>query len=194
MASAEPPTAQIDESELSNQGRGEPVQQDLAAVTARHHPRRTIEHCAVVVGAPQLGLTRCDAHPNRQREIPLCRYRRLDCIPRRLKDGAHAVAGVLEHLAVMVVDLGAQYPIVVFECDAHLVSVGLPPSGRSFDVGEQERDDSRRGLLIGPRIHAGSTRPPRHVHSSTLNPIPRKVYIVCRGDPGGPRFRRSGAQ
>ena len=61
------------------------VEQDLAAVPARHHPGGAIEHGAEVVGPPHFGLTGRDAHPHRQRQCPLCRYRRFDRIARRLE-------------------------------------------------------------------------------------------------------------
>ena len=60
--SARPQIHQINAAEQTRRRVG---QQDLTAVPGGHHPRRTIEDRAEVVGPPQFGFTGRQAHPHR---------------------------------------------------------------------------------------------------------------------------------
>ena len=96
--------SQIKQVNAAEQRRRRIGQQDLTAVTGRHHPCRTIERRTEIVAASQLCFAGRDAHPDRQLECPLRGYRRIDRSPRRRERGAHTVAGVLEQPAAVRLD------------------------------------------------------------------------------------------
>ena len=54
------------------------------------------------------------------------------------------VARGLDDLAAGAVDRGAQQLVVPAECGPHGVGRLLPQAGAALDVGEQDRDDTRR--------------------------------------------------
>jgi hypothetical protein len=107
-----------------------------------HHPRRAVEDGAEVVVAAQLRFAGRDPHAYGQFERSLCRDCSLNSRTGRGEYGAHPIAGVVEHLAVMGFDYVMQCVIVCLECGPHSVRIGLPPPGRAFDIREQERDNT----------------------------------------------------
>ena len=109
-----------------------------------HHPRRTVEHRTEVVRPPQLGLAGRDPHPDRQLQRPLPSHRGINRTSGRGERGAHPVAGVLEHKAAVRLNRPAQHLIVGGQRRPHPVGVGLPPTGRPLDIGEQECHHPRR--------------------------------------------------
>ncbi len=141
---AQPPRSQVDQVDSGEELRRRAVEQDLAAVAGRHHPRGAVEHRAEVVVAAQLGLAGGDAHPHRQFQRPLRGDGGVDGSTRRREHRAHPVAGVLEQPTVVRRNGFAQQLVVSRERGPHRVRVGFPPPGRPLDVGEQERDDPRR--------------------------------------------------
>ena len=119
-------------------------QQDLTAVPGGHHPRCTIQHRTEVIPLAQLGFAGCDAHPHRQLQLPLRGHRRIHRRPRRGERGTHPVTGVLEQPAPVRLDRPAQHLVVGGQRHPHPVGVGLPPTGRTLDIGEQKRHHPRR--------------------------------------------------
>jgi hypothetical protein len=138
-------------------------QQDLAAVTGRHDPRRPVDGGPEVVATARLGLARVDpdADPDRARLRPLRREepalgggRGADRLDRRLEDRHEPVAGGLDDLAARVGNRGADDGVVLSEGRAHRQRVLLPQAGAVLDVGEEERQrrfgQGCRGAVNGP--------------------------------------------
>ena len=119
--------------------------QDLTAVSGGHHPRGAVEHRAEVVPVAQFGFTGRDAHPHRQLQCLLRIDRRIDRRSRRGERGDHAVSGMAEQEAVVRLDRGAQHLVMRQQGRPHCIRVGLPPTGRTLDIGEQKRDDPEGG-------------------------------------------------
>ena len=108
-----------------------------------HHPRRTIQHRTEVIPAAQLGFPGRQPHPHRQLQRPLRGHRRIHRRARRGERGAHAVAGVLEQPTPVPLDRGAQYLVMRGQRHPHRLRVGLPPTGRTLNIGEQKRHNTR---------------------------------------------------
>src|SRR5271155_1083552 len=142
-----------------------------------HHPCGPVEHRTEVVGPPQLGFAGRDAHPNRQLQRPLRGHRGTPRGARRGERGAHAVAGVLEQPAAVRLDRPAQHLVVGGEGDPHLVRVGLPPTGRTLNIGEQKRHhprrSSRRRSGNPSRISQQTRSHLTHRRNPTETPMPR---------------------
>ena len=136
-----PRSQQIDSAEQNRRRLGH---QDLTAVPGGHHPRRAVEHRPEVVPVAQLGLTGRDAHPHRQLQRPLRSDRSIDSRPRRRERGNHAVTGVAEQKPVVRLDRGAQHLVMRQKGRPHRIRVGLPPTGRTLNIGEQKRHHPRR--------------------------------------------------
>src|SRR6478672_11740705 len=75
----------------------EAVDENLAAVSGGHHPRRAVQHRTEVIVTALLGLARRDAHAHGQLQAPLCRDGGVDRGMRRSEDRADSIAGVLEN-------------------------------------------------------------------------------------------------
>jgi choline dehydrogenase-like flavoprotein len=101
LGSADPATAapQIHQINSAEQTSGRLGQQDLTSAPGGHHPRSTVEHRTEVVGPAQLGFAGRDAHPHRQRQLPLRGHRGIHRRARRGEGGTHAVTGVFEQPA-----------------------------------------------------------------------------------------------
>ena len=121
-------------------------------MTCGHHPCRAVEYGAEVVSTPQLRLAGRESHPHGQLQCPLRRHRRVDGGTRRSERSTHPVAGVFEQRTAMTSYGLPQYLVVRGQRRAHPLGVSLPTPCRTFDVGEQERDDTRW------RVHASSAR------------------------------------
>ena len=140
----QPPRPQIHQINSAEQTRRRLGQQDLTAMPGGHHPRRTIEHRTEVVRPPQLGFAGRQPHPHRQLQRPLRGHRRIHRRPRRRERGAHPVTGVLEQPAAVRLDRPAQHLVMGGQRHPHRIRVGLPPTGRTLDIGEQKRHHPRR--------------------------------------------------
>ena len=131
-----------------------------------HHPRRTIEHRTEVIPVAQLGFAGRQPHPHRQLQRPLRGHRRIHRRPRRGERGAHPVTGVLEQPTAVPLDRRAQHLVMGGQRHPHPVRVGLPPTGRTLNVGEQKRHDTRRsGHLC--RMSQRTLFPPRTPQEQT---------------------------
>ena len=107
-----------------------------------HHPLGTVQHRAKIIGSPQLGFTGRQSHPDRQLQLLLCGHRGIDRGPRRRERGTHAVTGVFEHEAAVRLDRRAQHLVMRGQRRPHPVRIGLPPTGRTLDIGEQKRHNT----------------------------------------------------
>jgi hypothetical protein len=113
-------------------------------VPGRHHPLGAIEHHTEVVRPPQLRLAGRQPHPHRQLQLKLRSHRRLDRRFWRGERCAHPVTGVLEQPAPVRLHRPAQDLVVRGESQLHPIGVGLPPTRRTLDIGEQKRHHPRR--------------------------------------------------
>ena len=109
-----------------------------------HHPRGTVEHRAEVVPVPQFGLAGRQPHPHRQLQRPLRSDRSIDSGPRRRERGAPHRRRCAEQKAAVRLDRRAQHLVVRGQGRPHAIRVGLPPTGRTLDIGEQKRHHPRR--------------------------------------------------
>ena len=110
-----------------------------------HYPRGPVENRAEVVPVPQLGLTGRHAHPHRQLQRNLGSDSGINRALRRGECRAHPVTGVFEQPAPVRLDCPAQHMVMRGQRRPHAIGVGLPPTGRTLDVGEQKRHHPRRG-------------------------------------------------
>ena len=94
---------------------------------------------------------------------------------------AHTIAGVLEQPAPVRLDRRAQHLVMGGQRRSHRVRVGLPPTGRTLNIGEQERHypdgaavaDTRTGCHNQPTaavVCAGDPRPTRTRHHDRAHP------------------------
>ena len=132
----QPPRPQIEEINPAEQTRRRIGQQDLTAVPGGHHPRGTVEHRTEIVRPPQLGFAGRDPHPHRQLQRPLRGHRRIHRRPGRGERGTHTIAGVLEQATAVRLNRLAQHLVMGGQRHPHPLSVGLPPTGRTLDIGE----------------------------------------------------------
>ena len=126
-----------------------------------HHPSSPVEHRPEVVPVAQFGFTGRDPHPHRQLQLPLRGDRRVHRRPRRGKRGDHTIARVTEQEPVVRLNRRAQHLIVCEKRRPHRVRVGLPPTGRALNIGEQECHDPRRWSPLG------------HPHRMSQSPLQR---------------------
>ena len=155
-----------------------------------HHPRRTVQHRTEVIPLAQLGLAGRQPHPHRQLQRPLRSHRRIHCGSRRGEGGAHPVAGVLEHEAPVRLNRPAQHLVMGGQRRPHRIGVGLPPTGRTLDIGEQKRHHPRRSsrpISGHPRRISQQTAPTSHIGGSASSgpeAAQRAPNDVRRADPG----------
>ena len=116
-----------------------------------HHPRCAIQRRTEIVSITELGLPRHQPHAHGQLQYLLRGHRSVDSGLRRPERGTDAVAGVLEQETVVLLDRHTQHVIVDDQRGPHIRRVGLPPTGRTLDIGEQKRHDPRRRV---PRGHS----------------------------------------
>ena len=144
-------------------------QQDLAAVTGRHDPRRPVHRGPEEVPAARLDLAGVDPHPHpdrapvrpRLREQPvLSGDRGRHGADRNGEDGHQSVAGRLDDLAARFGDRGPDDRVVPFEGRPHRLRVRLPQAGAALDVREQERQRlvAGCGRRSVPRLLRDGTR------------------------------------
>ena len=140
-------------------------QQDLAAVTGRHDPRRPVHRGPKEVPAARLDLAGVDPHPHpyrapvrpRLREQPvLSGDRGRHGADWNGKDGHESVAGRLDDLTARIGDRGSDDRVVPFEGRPHRLRVRLPQAGAALDVREEERQRlvARRGRRSVRRLLA----------------------------------------
>jgi hypothetical protein len=116
--------------------RGDAVDENLAAVAGRHHARSAVQRGAEVVLAAHFGLAGCDTHSHRQLQRVLRGDRGVDGRPWRLECRTYPVTGVLEQPTVMRRN-GVPHDLVVSDQrPPHRISIRLPPTGRTLDIGE----------------------------------------------------------
>ena len=139
----QPPPSQIQQINSAEQTRGRLGQQDLAAVAGRHHPRGPIQHRTEVVRLPELRLAGGQSHPDRQLKLLLRGKRGVDGRSSRGECCTNTIAGVLERPAPMRFDRAAQHLVMGCQGGPHALRISLPPTGRTLDIGEQERHDAR---------------------------------------------------
>ena len=137
-----------------------------------HHPCGTIQNRPEIVALSQLGLAGRQPHPHRQLQLPLRGHRRIHRRSRRRERSAHAVPGVLEQPAAVPLDRPVQYLVMGGEGDPHLVRVGFPPTGRTLNVGEQKRHDTRRSGHLSRMshqhcFHTSQEQPSQQIMEST---------------------------
>ena len=109
-----------------------------------HHSCGSIEHRTEVVPIAQLGFAGRNPHPHRQLQRPLRGHRGIDRAPRRGERGTYTVAGVLEQPAPVCLDRLEQHLVMDGQRRPHRFRVGLPPTGRTLNIGEQKRHHPRR--------------------------------------------------
>ena len=109
-----------------------------------HHPRSSVEHRTEISTLAQLGFPGRQPHPYRQLKLRLRGHRRINRSPGGGERGTHPVTGVLEHEAALRLDHLAQHLVMGGQRGPHRIRVGLPPTGRTLDIGEQKRHHSRR--------------------------------------------------
>ena len=123
-------------------------QQDLAAVTGRHDPRRPVHRGPKEVAAARLHLAGVDPHPHPNRAPVRPRLREQPALSGDRgrhgadwngKDGHQSVAGRLDDLAAQIGDRGPDDRVVPFEGRPHRLGVRLPQAGAALDVSEEER-------------------------------------------------------
>ena len=90
---AETMRPQIDQVDVVHQRRRRRRDQDLAAVTGRHHPRRSVQHRAEIVIARTVSLAGGDTHAHRQTQPPLRLHGGVDRGPSR-PEAAHTPSPV----------------------------------------------------------------------------------------------------
>jgi hypothetical protein len=83
-------------------------------------------------------------HPHRQLQHPLRGHRRIKRTPRRGECRTHPITGVLEQPAPMRLDRPGEDLVVCGQRHPHRIRVGLPPTGRTLNIGEQKRHHPRR--------------------------------------------------
>jgi hypothetical protein len=170
--------------------RGRLGQQDLAAVTCRHDPRRSVDGRAEVVPAARLGLAGVDPHPDADHaelrprlmeQGPL----RSDSGPQRvgrdIEDRHQSVAGGLDDGAGGLADRGAEDRVVAGQGRPHRLRGLLPHARAALDVREQEREerlgrDRRRTVDRLPGFRA----PCRNGHAVAVLLPPRSALIIAR--------------
>ncbi len=135
-------------------------------MTGTHHPRRSIERRTEVVTVAKFGLAGCDAHPYRQLQPQLRGHSSIHCRARRRERRAHTIAGVLEQPAPVRLDRRAQHLVMGGEGLSHRVRVCFPPTGRTLNIGEQERHNTRRRGPCG-HPHRLSHQPPSAQQTAT---------------------------
>ena len=128
--------------------------QDLAAPRGRHDARGQVHLGPEVVARALLRGATMQAHAHAQaaREtrprFRVQRNLRVDRGGNRILDarerGAEAVARDREHVSVARVDRRAEQVVVTAECGLHRRRVLGPHSGRTLDVGEEERHQPGR--------------------------------------------------
>ncbi len=126
--------------------------EDLSSVAGGHDPRRPIQRRPEVVTVALVGLPDVEAHanpddraaPGLPSEHPLRCGRSRERIGRGCESDREPVAARGEHVPAVVLERFADDHVVPSERLGHLVAVLFPESGRTFDVGEQERDGPRR--------------------------------------------------
>ena len=146
-----------------------------------HDPRHEVQRRPVPVAVARLRLTRVQADPHRQADALLRFERRLHRIGGRVKDRAHAVAGVLEHLSAMRRDRRTQHLVVLGERRRHARAIDVPPLRGRLDVREQERDRLRSAAHRASLAHfRGEARPEsgsrRHLRSTRADGAARGRY------------------
>ena len=119
-------------------------EQDLTAMPGSHHPRGTVQHRTEVVPVPQFGLAGRQPHPHRQLQRPLRVHRGIHRRPRRGERRAHPVAGVLEQKPPCASIAARNTSSCAASATRIAIGVGLPPTGRTLDIGEQKRHHPRR--------------------------------------------------
>ena len=170
----QPMLTQIGQRDTIHQRHRRHCHQDLTAVTRGHHPSGAIQHRPEIVAITFLSLTGGDTHTHRQLEQPFRFDRRVDRSTSRPERGAHPVPGVLEQPTAMSLDRRTQHPVMHRQSRAHRLGFGFPTTGRTLDIGEQERHSPRRAnhdwtLRQHPQPAAYRSRPERYdtTHSRT---------------------------
>ena len=140
----QPTRSQIDKTNAAKQTRSRVGHQDLTAVPGGHHACGPIQNHAEIVARTQFGFAGPQPHAHRQLQPALRGHRGIHSRTRRGERGAHPVTGVLEHPTPVRLDRRAQHLVMGGQGDPHRVRVGLPPTGRTLNVGEQEGHDTLR--------------------------------------------------
>ncbi len=153
---AEAMGAEVDEFDVRRQPLGQQIdgglrQHELTAVRGRRQSGAPVDGGAevVVVAYGRRAGVHADSHLEREArsgflECELHVQRRVDCLGSCLECRCEAVARGAEDVAVVAVDDRADAPVVFGERFGHRVGRLIPERGRSFDVGEHERDSARR--------------------------------------------------
>ena len=102
----------------------------------RHYPRSTIERRTEVVTLAEFCFPGRNPHPHRQLQRLLRGHRSINRGFWRGERGAHPVTGVLEKEAAVRLDRLAQHLVMGGQRHPHPVSIGLPPTGRTLNIGE----------------------------------------------------------
>ena len=140
----QPSRSQIEKINTGEQHRRRIGQKDLSTVSSGHYPCGAIQHCTEIIPVPQIGLTGRNAHPHRQLQRPLRSDRGVDGRLRRRERRRHTIAIVAEQKTVVRLDRGAQHLVMRLKGRPHRIRVGLPPTGRPLNIGDQKRHNPRR--------------------------------------------------
>jgi hypothetical protein len=135
----------------AEQSRRRLGQQDLTAVPGGHHPSGAVEHRTEIVTVPKLSLPGRQPHPHGQLKCLLRSHRGIDCGLRRVERSDYTITGATEQEAVVRFDRGPQHLVMRKQGGPHRIRVCFPPTGRTLNIGEQKRHNTRRRA---PRGHA----------------------------------------
>ncbi len=102
----------------------------------RHHPCSPIQHRPEIIARTQLGFPGRQPHPHRQLQHPLRGHRRIHPRTRRGERGTHPITGVLEQPAPVRLNRRTQHLVMGGQRHPHRIRVGLPPTGRTLNIGE----------------------------------------------------------
>ena len=85
-----------------------------------------------------------DLAPILRRKRPLCRWRGLEAVVRRVERGAERIADSFEHRAVPRGYSATHDRVMARQGDRHLLRQVFPAPGAPLDVGEKQRDGVRK--------------------------------------------------
>ena len=142
-----------------------------------HHPCGTIQHRTEVIPTPQLGFAGRQPHPHRQLQRPLRGHRGIHRRTGRGERGAHTVTGVLEQPAPVRLNRPAQYLVMRGQRHPHPIGVGLPPTGRTLNIGEHKRHHPRRSSRRSRGHPRRISQQARSYRAHGRNPAPRATSV-----------------
>ena len=163
----QPSRPQIDQINAAEQTRRRLGQQDLTAMPGGHHPRRTIQHRTEVVARHAARLRRSPAPSAPATPAPAARPPPHPPQTCGEANAAHTPSPVCLNNQPPCASIAERNTSSWAASAARIaIGVGLPPTGRTLDIGEQKRHHPRRR---GARTPAESHN--RHAPTSRFTGI-----------------------